>query len=128
MDGAHALMYARTRHADSDFGRNLRQQQVLMAIFAQIKAQGLLYNLANLDVYTGTLRDSLRTDLTRTELIQLAGVAAELHGEQIERYALDQRDIVMLDAPATFAADPQAIRAIVGALLNKTAGIRPAGS
>jgi polyisoprenyl-teichoic acid--peptidoglycan teichoic acid transferase len=122
MDGARALMYARTRHADSDFGRNRRQQQVLMAIFAQIQAQGLLRNLANLDVYTGALRDSLRTDLSREELIQLAGLGASLRGEQIERYALDQHGIVILDAPATFAADPQALQALVGALLGDVTG------
>ncbi len=117
-------MYARTRHADSDFGRNRRQQQVLMAIFAQIQAQGLLRNLTNLDVYTGALRDSLRTDLSREELIQLASLGAIMQGEQIERYALDQRSIVILDAPATFAADPQALQDLVGALLGDETGDR----
>src|SRR5689334_3547814 len=38
MDGATALIYARTRHADSDFGRAQRQQQVLRAIVAKLRA------------------------------------------------------------------------------------------
>jgi polyisoprenyl-teichoic acid--peptidoglycan teichoic acid transferase len=42
MDGATALMYARTRHADSDFGRSERQQQVLRAISAKLRAHGPL--------------------------------------------------------------------------------------
>jgi len=32
MDGSTALMYARTRHADSDFERIKRQQLVLLGI------------------------------------------------------------------------------------------------
>jgi LCP family protein required for cell wall assembly len=40
MDGATALMYARTRHADSDFGRAQRQQQVVRAIVAELQARG----------------------------------------------------------------------------------------
>jgi LCP family protein required for cell wall assembly len=42
MDGATALIYARTRHADSDFGRAERQQQVLRAIAAELRARGPL--------------------------------------------------------------------------------------
>jgi LCP family protein required for cell wall assembly len=40
MDGARALIYARTRHADSDFGRAERQQQVLRAILHEFQAKG----------------------------------------------------------------------------------------
>lgn len=39
MNGAEALKYARTRHADSDFGRAARQQKVLAAL--QIKTEQL---------------------------------------------------------------------------------------
>lgn len=39
MDGATALIYARTRHADSDFGRAERQQQVVRAILQEFKAK-----------------------------------------------------------------------------------------
>jgi hypothetical protein len=40
MDGATALIYARTRHADSDFGRAERQQQVIRAILKEFQARG----------------------------------------------------------------------------------------
>ncbi len=36
MDGSRALMYARTRHPDSDFGRNQRQQLVIGAIVSRL--------------------------------------------------------------------------------------------
>lgn len=46
MDGATALMYARTRHADSDFGRSERQQQVLHAIVAELRAKNIVQRMA----------------------------------------------------------------------------------
>ena len=36
LDGEQALVYARTRHDDSDFGRSERQQQVIGAIAARL--------------------------------------------------------------------------------------------
>ncbi len=46
MDGATALMYVRTRHADSDFGRSERQQQVLHAILAELRAKNMVQRMA----------------------------------------------------------------------------------
>lgn len=46
MDGATALIYARTRHADSDFGRARRQQQVLRAVVAEMQQRGWLGRVA----------------------------------------------------------------------------------
>jgi LCP family protein required for cell wall assembly len=40
MDGTRALQYARTRHADSDFDRGARQQQVIQAIIAELRQRG----------------------------------------------------------------------------------------
>ena len=45
MDGATALKYARTRHADSDFGRIRRQQQVILAVRQQALRLNLLPRL-----------------------------------------------------------------------------------
>ncbi|MFV9503446.1 MAG: LCP family protein [Oscillochloridaceae bacterium umkhey_bin13] len=42
MDGSTALIYARTRHPDSDFGRAERQQQVVRAMISALQAKGLL--------------------------------------------------------------------------------------
>ncbi|NJK80773.1 MAG: LCP family protein, partial [Chloroflexaceae bacterium] len=46
MDGQTALIYARTRHADSDFGRAERQQQVVRAIAAELQSRGWAGRLA----------------------------------------------------------------------------------
>lgn len=42
LDGERALIYARTRHADNDFGRNLRQLQVVYAVISELKSQGVI--------------------------------------------------------------------------------------
>ncbi len=113
MDGHTALIYARTRHADSDFGRNQRQQQVLLAIFNRIRDQGLLSQITRIDDYTNALRDYIRTDIPRSQMVRLARVGTRLDAANIQRYAIDSKMIVVLDDPNRFAADPIAVRQIV---------------
>ncbi len=125
MNGERALIYARTRHADNDFGRNQRQQQVLMAIFNQVRDQGLLTQLTSLDDYTGALRDYVRTDLSRNHMLHLAKVGTRLDVNNVERYAIGPGMLIGLEQPATFAADPQALKKIVAEMTGVEA--QPAG-
>lgn len=118
MDGRQALIYSRTRHADSDFGRNQRQQQVLLAIFNRVREQGLLTQLTSLDDYTGTLRDYIRTDISRNEMLSLASVGTQLHPQNIQRYAIEPDMLITLKKPATFAADPKALQLLKKQLLD----------
>ncbi|WP_255603091.1 LCP family protein [Oscillochloris sp. ZM17-4] len=116
MDGEHALIYARTRHADSDFGRNQRQQLVLMAIFNRVRERGLLQQLTSLDDYTGALRGYVKTDLDlkdRGRMLALANFARGISPEDVLRYAIDSTTIVELRPPATFAAEPRSLKRIV---------------
>lgn len=113
MNGERALIYARTRHADSDFGRNQRQQLVLMAIFDRVRERGLLQQLTSLDDYTGAMRDYVKTDMNRTRMLELAGFARDLDANNVLRYAIDSRSIVDLRDPATFAAEPTALKKLV---------------
>lgn len=113
MNGERALIYARTRHADSDFGRNQRQQLVLMAIFDRIRERGLLQQLTSLDDYTGALRGYIQTDLNRGRMIELANFARGINPDSVLRYAIDNKSVVDLKQPATFAAEPDALRRIV---------------
>jgi LCP family protein required for cell wall assembly len=122
MNGDRALIYARTRHADSDFGRNERQQQVLMAIFDRVREQGLLTQLTSIDDYTGALRDYVRTDLTHGDMLRLARLAAGFDKDSIQRYAIGPDMIVGLEQPATFAADPRALQKVI-AEMTGAAGV-----
>jgi polyisoprenyl-teichoic acid--peptidoglycan teichoic acid transferase len=114
MSGRRALIYARTRHADSDFGRNQRQQLVLMAIFETVRDRGLLQQLTNLNDYTGALRDYVRTDMPRSTMLDLARWGRDLDMNDVRRYAIDADIVYNLEDPATFAARPQALRRVVG--------------
>ncbi len=113
MDGERALIYARTRHADNDFGRNQRQQLVLMSIFNRILDRGLLEQLTSVDDYTGALRGYVQTDMSRSTMLALVGFARDVNINNVLRYAIDSSTIVELSPPATFAAEPRSLRRIV---------------
>lgn len=62
MDGETALMYARTRHADDDYGRAERQQQVITALVRQ------LANPLNWGVAVVTVKGNMDTDMNLLEM------------------------------------------------------------
>jgi LCP family protein required for cell wall assembly len=128
MDGATALIYSRTRHADSDFGRNQRQQQVLMAIFDRVRTQGLLAQLTNLDEYTGALRDYVRTDLSRSEMLSLASVGPRLQAENIQRYTISPKMVAEQLRPSyrLVLTDPNGLKQLVRTMLGDS--VASAGS
>jgi LCP family protein required for cell wall assembly len=66
MDGARALIFARTRHADDDYRRAERQQQVLMAV------AGKLANPLYWPSVWNVLRRQIDTDLTVADMLTLA--------------------------------------------------------
>ena len=86
MDGRTALAYARSRHADSDLGRNSRQQQVLLAL----RQQGLNLNLiTKLDDLAGQLSDSVKTNLNLPEIGSLAQLSKEIPPDSIQTVQID---------------------------------------
>src|SRR6185295_6233958 len=48
LDGKSALMYARSRHSESDFGRSRRQQQVLVALRERALQMGVVSKVPTL--------------------------------------------------------------------------------
>jgi LCP family protein required for cell wall assembly len=120
MDSERALQYARTRHQDSDFGRNQRQQQVLMAIFDRVREQGLLGQLTNLDQYTEALSDYVRTDISRGEMLRLASMGSRLDERNIQRYAIDSKMVVARQNPAyvLVLTDNKALRRLVNQMID----------
>jgi LCP family protein required for cell wall assembly len=91
MDAETALKYARTRHADSDFGRMERQQQVILAIKNKILSAGQLPHLiARAPVLLTTLADSVQTDIPATQQILLANLARRLNTANLRRLVIDR--------------------------------------
>lgn len=91
LDGKTALKYARTRHGDSDFARMKRQQQVIMAARDKALRGGtLLRLLPQAPQILATLQQSINTDLSATQIMQLALVAKDVPPERIVRVSIDE--------------------------------------
>ncbi|NOX60987.1 MAG: LCP family protein [Chloroflexi bacterium] len=97
MDAETALKYARTRHADSDFGRMERQQQVLIALKDKVLSTGQLPNLiANLPALLSALSDSIQTDMPLGRMLSLANQARKMNVSEVRRLVID-RSMVQAD-------------------------------
>ncbi len=59
LNAANALIFARSRKGDSDFGRARRQQILVMAAFAKVRKRGV----ENLPKLIKIAQDTIRTDL-----------------------------------------------------------------
>jgi LCP family protein required for cell wall assembly len=91
LDGATALKYARTRHGSSDFVRMRRQQQLLMAVREQIMKPGVLARvMLNMPLVIDVVSQSIKSDLSMTEMIQLALFAKDLPPDSITRVVMDE--------------------------------------
>jgi polyisoprenyl-teichoic acid--peptidoglycan teichoic acid transferase len=87
LDGALALKYVRTRHADSDFGRLQRQQQVLLAVRDKALSIG---QLGKVPEVLNVVGEALRTDLTLPEILTLAKKWVQIPRENIHAYRIDE--------------------------------------
>ena len=65
MDGERAIRYARSRHADNDFGRSKRQMQVIQAVKERLNVSTVALNLWSI---VDALKGNIRTSLTSDEL------------------------------------------------------------
>lgn len=97
MDGRTALMYARTRHQDSDFGRIRRQQQVLMAVRDKLLTPDTLLVLPSL---AQLVYQSVRTDLSLDEVGLLGCVGPKIPREAIARIAIGSEMVEAFTAPS----------------------------
>ena len=92
MDGDTALKYARTRHADNDYARAGRQQQVIMAIKDKVTAPGqmaaLLPRLPGLAVATA---NSVQTDMPVDKAITLARTVDKMDLSNVARVVVDTK-------------------------------------
>jgi hypothetical protein len=87
MDGETALRYVRTRHADSDFGRTRRQLQFLMAMRDQALKLNIVTKLPSL---ISQFRDSVKTDLSANEIINLARIASQIETTNVLARSIDE--------------------------------------
>lgn len=121
MDGATALIYARMRHSDSAYARNRRQQQVLLAIYRQVRQRNILAQVQMISDLTGALRDDIQTDMSPEQMLGLAWAFRAVAPDAVERYALDETMVsegVLADDPYATFASPGTVSALVRQLVN----------
>ena len=85
MNGLQAEEYARSRHDDSDFGRAARQQQVLQAVRSQAVSLGLI---PKAPLLIDQLGGTFKTDLSPSQVLALAKLAAGMSSQNIKSYNL----------------------------------------
>lgn len=88
MDGERALQYARARHGGTDFQRARRQQQVLQAI--RDKVLRLDIPLTRIPEVLKLVGNSVRTDLSLSDMYALAKVGRDIDGKNIRSAVIDE--------------------------------------
>jgi polyisoprenyl-teichoic acid--peptidoglycan teichoic acid transferase len=98
MDGHTALIYARSRHASTDFDRGRRQQIVLRALLEQVRARGLLENAGTLPEWAAVLEQNVRTTLPIADLGMINGLATLARGltsDRIVQLSINPNDVAL---------------------------------
>jgi polyisoprenyl-teichoic acid--peptidoglycan teichoic acid transferase len=85
MYGREAVQYSRTRHDDGDFARQDRQHQVLRAIRFQAESTGIITRLPEIISEVG---DSVRTDLSISQVLSLARLGQDINEENVYSHSL----------------------------------------
>lgn len=120
MDGATALKYARSRHADSDLSRNSRQQQVLLAMRDRALRVDALTRLPSLVDLSAR---AVQTDFSATELLSLGKLASQVGPEQVKTLVIQPplvRDFRGVGGAALLMPDKVGIRRAIQQLLDET--------
>lgn len=83
MDADLALWYARSRHSSIDFDRGRRQQQILRAMWAESKAEGLITQIPDL---WNDMTSVVETNMPLSEVISLMPLALSIEPNDIENH------------------------------------------
>jgi LCP family protein required for cell wall assembly len=128
LDGATALAYARSRKAagESDFTRAARQQQILVALRAQLAEGGSL--LFGLPALLGAVGQTVRSDVPVEQLPRLAAILDEVDREEMVSVVIRHPLVrpVSTRYGDSQAADLPAIRDMAAALFSPP-GTPPTG-
>ena len=84
LDGLTALKFARSRKTTSDFDRAKRQQQLLSAIKEKALQLNLLTDPGKLQNLYNSLADSIETNLSVAEIIELAKIAKDIERDDLQ--------------------------------------------
>ena len=119
LDGRHTLQYVRSRHGDllSDFGRSVRQQQVLLAMQQRTAGMDLVTALPS---FARDLNGRVKTDLDLVRLTQLMLFMRGLRAGDVRQAFITPfvRDAVSPDGQQILTADWPAVNAYLRQLFG----------
>jgi LCP family protein required for cell wall assembly len=104
LNGAQALEYVRSRHADlvGDFGRSARQQQVLVALKSKLDNAAIFGKLSTI---ANELKGSVKTDMQLSDVLQVMNFARGLNVNNIHHLILGPPYATSGTAPADSGID-----------------------
>jgi polyisoprenyl-teichoic acid--peptidoglycan teichoic acid transferase len=94
MDSTHLLQYARVRHqAGDDFGRAARQQEVIRAVREKVLSLGGVSSLLSKagEIWLA-IKDSVKTDMTFEEMMQLAQLGQTIPKDNIKSAVINPEE------------------------------------
>ena len=119
LDGRHTLQYVRSRHGDllSDFGRSVRQQQVLLAMQQRTAGMDLVTAIPS---FARDLNGHVKTDLDLVRLTQLMLFMRGLRAGDVHQAFITPfvRDAVSTDGQQILTADWPAVNAYLRQLFG----------
>lgn len=93
MDGARALIFARSRHAEgpegSDFSRSIRQQKIISAFREKIINLNLITNSGKINSLLGIFADHFHTNISPGEIYHMYGLAKDNNISKFLSLSLD---------------------------------------
>ena len=98
LDGATALAYARYRYTEGgDFERAQRQQDVIMALFNQMKWQLPELLATKSDQLFACIQKAVKTNLTISDMVKLAWTVVDLDAWYVKRAVIAPPEQVLYD-------------------------------
>jgi LCP family protein required for cell wall assembly len=104
LDGYMALWYARYRYGTSDFDRAFRQHQVLRALAAKARGDGLL-TVTRIPQLWREYNQLVETSMDLGNLIQFMPIAADLDAIEIRSFVITSEYLIPWDDPSTETND-----------------------
>jgi polyisoprenyl-teichoic acid--peptidoglycan teichoic acid transferase len=124
MDGETALIYARTRHADDDFNRARRQQQVIRAVVAEFQAAGWLQRVRAVRQVVERLEQGATPPILTTMpldrvdmLVGLLVLAKGLEPDQIGQLRITPQEVDVVEEGTNLLWDSFGVRALLDRLI-----------
>lgn len=106
MDGTRALVYARTRHPDSDFERIKRQQLVILGITNRLKERGVLQNLHEADTLTAALMPYVQTDMPPELVLSMLWSLRDIDTASVQRLTVESSMLWQTSVNGAYALVP----------------------